>query len=139
MDMQGWLASLRPQIGVGTGTWHGRLGAAAMGVAAWSTPASAAPTSALICWRRPLDLARAHGGESMTLRLAMGELSWRDAVRVAELTEHSAHAAPGVLILNCLAENEARPLQGLCGLGRVDDAVWWCVQVHNGDARGVPF
>jgi hypothetical protein len=29
------------------------------------------------------------------------------------------------------------PLQGLCDLDRVNDVVEWCVQVHDGDVRGV--
>jgi hypothetical protein len=76
----------------------------------------------------------------MAMRLTMGELNWRVAMCTTELAEHGAHAAPGVLILGCLAEkNEARPLQGLCDLGGVDDVVGWCAQVHDGDVRGVPL
>jgi hypothetical protein len=58
--------------------------------------------------------------------------------RVVELAERGARAMPGGLLLGHPAEeNEARPLQGLRNLGGVDDAVEQCMQVHNGDVRGV--
>jgi hypothetical protein len=59
-------------------------------------------------------------------------------MRVVELAELGAHAAPVIFILSHLAEeNEARPFLGLCDLHGVDDVVEWCTQVHDGDARGV--
>jgi hypothetical protein len=59
-------------------------------------------------------------------------------MRIIELTERSAHVAPGVFILGHLAEdNEARPFQGLRDLDGVNDVVEWCAQVHDGDVRGV--
>jgi hypothetical protein len=79
VDVQSWLASLRPQLSrwCRDPTWPAvsayLLGAAASGVAAWSTTALAASTWAL-AWRwRPLDLdlAWACGRESMAALLAM--------------------------------------------------------------------
>jgi hypothetical protein len=68
----------------------------------------------------------------------MSELDRRVSMRVVELTERGARAAPVDLILSHLAEeDEARPLQGLGDPGGVDDAVKRCMQVHDGDARGV--
>jgi hypothetical protein len=62
----------------------------------------------------------------------------RSTLRIVELTERGAHAAPSIFILDHLAEeDDARPLQGLCNLDGVDDAVEWCAQVHDGDVRGV--
>jgi hypothetical protein len=60
------------------------------------------------------------------------------SMRVIELAKRGAHVAPGSLLPSRPAEeNEARPLQGLRDLGGVDDAVERCVQVHDGDIRGV--
>jgi hypothetical protein len=60
------------------------------------------------------------------------------SMHVVELTERGAHTMPVDLILSHLAEEyEARPLQGLRNLDRVNDVVEWCVQVHHGDVRGV--
>jgi phage head maturation protease len=68
----------------------------------------------------------------------MSKFNRRASMRVVELAEHGARSRLGVLILGHLAEeNEARPLQGLGDLGRVDDAVELFVQVHHGDVRGV--
>jgi hypothetical protein len=59
-------------------------------------------------------------------------------LRIIELAERGAHAAPGIFILGCLAEeDETRPFQGLRDLDGVDDVVEWCVQIHDGDVRGV--
>jgi hypothetical protein len=70
--------------------------------------------------------------------LAADKLIWHVSMRVVELAERGAHAMPDSLLLGRPAEeNEARPLQGLCDLGRVDDVVERCAQVHNGDVRGV--
>jgi hypothetical protein len=56
------------------------------------------------------------------------------SMRVVELAERGAHAAPGSLLVGRPAEeNEACPLQGLHNLGGVDDAVERCAQVHDGD------
>jgi hypothetical protein len=56
------------------------------------------------------------------------------SMRVIELEERGAHAAPGSLLLGRSAkENETRPLQGLRNSGGVDDAVERCVEVHDGD------
>jgi hypothetical protein len=70
MDVQGRLASLRLQ----PWRWRrdlawaassaGLLGAVASGVVAQSTTALSAPSAALACRWRPLDLARAHGDEA---------------------------------------------------------------------------
>jgi hypothetical protein len=50
-----------------------------------------------------------------------------DTLRVIELTEHGAHAAPSIFVLDHLAEeDEACPLQGLNDLDGVDDVVEWC-------------
>jgi hypothetical protein len=74
----------------------------------------------------------------MAAPLAMSKLDRRVLMRVVELVERGAHAAPGVFILGHLAEkNEARPFQGLCDLDGVDDVVEWCVQVHDGDVQGI--
>jgi hypothetical protein len=68
----------------------------------------------------------------------MSKLVWCTSLRVVELAEHGARSTLGVLVLGHLAEeNEACPLQGLGDPGRVDDAVEWCAQVHQGDVRGV--
>jgi hypothetical protein len=133
MDVQSRLASLRPQ----PWRWHrglawpassaSLLGAAASGVAAWSTTAQSALPTALACRRRPLDLARAHSSECMAAPLAMSELVRRISMRVVELAEHGAHAALGDFVLDHLAEkNKARSLQGLRNLDGVDDVVEWC-------------
>jgi hypothetical protein len=59
-------------------------------------------------------------------------------MRVVELTERGAHAAPGIFILGHLAEEDkAQTFQGHRDLDGVDDVVEWCVQVHNGDVRGI--
>jgi hypothetical protein len=144
MDVQSRLASLRLQ------PWHWHwhltwpaisaslLGTAASGVVAQSTTALSVPPIALACRRRPLDLAKAHGSESMAAPLAMSKLIRRISMRIIELAERGAHAAPSDFVLGYLAEkNKAHPLQGLCNLDRVDDVVEWCMQVHNGDVRGV--
>jgi hypothetical protein len=74
----------------------------------------------------------------MAAPLAMSELIRRISMRVVELTERGAHAAPGDFILGHLAEkNKARSLQGLRNLDGVDDMVEWCTQVHDGDVQGV--
>jgi hypothetical protein len=63
----------------------------------------------------------------MAAPLAMSKLVRRISMRVVELTEHGAHAAPGDFVLSHLAEkNEARPLQGLCNPGGVGNVVEWC-------------
>jgi hypothetical protein len=140
MDVQSRLGSLRPQ------PWHWHqdltrpaifaslLGAVASGVAAQSTTTLSAPPIALVCRRRPLDLARARNSESMATPLAMSKLISRVSTRVVELAECGAHAASGVFILGHLAkEDEARSLQGLYDLDGVDDMVEWCAQVNDGD------
>jgi hypothetical protein len=59
-------------------------------------------------------------------------------MHIIELAERGARAAPVDLILSHLAEeDEIRPLQGLGDPGGVDDVVERCVQVHDGDVRGV--
>jgi hypothetical protein len=74
----------------------------------------------------------------MAAPLAMSKLIRRVSMHVVELAERGAHATPVDLILSHLAEeNEARPLQGLRNLDGVDDVVEWCVQIHDGDVRGV--
>jgi hypothetical protein len=74
----------------------------------------------------------------MAALLAVDELIGRISMRVVELTERGAHVTPGDLFPGRPAEeNEARPLQGLCDPGGVDDAVERCAQVHDGDIRGV--
>jgi hypothetical protein len=74
----------------------------------------------------------------MAALLATDKLVWRISMCVIELAECGAHAAPGSLLLGHPAEkNEARPLQGLCNPGGVDDAIERCAQVHDGDVRGV--
>jgi hypothetical protein len=68
----------------------------------------------------------------------MSKLVGRVFMCIVELAEHSAHVAPGVFILGHLAEeNKVRPLQGLCDLDGVDEMVEWCMQVHDGDVRGI--
>jgi hypothetical protein len=63
---------------------------------------------------------------------------WHSTLRVVELTEHGAHAAPSIYILGHLAEeDEARPLQSLRNLDRIDDMVEWCIQVHDVNVQGV--
>jgi hypothetical protein len=144
MDVQSWLASLRPL----PWRWHrdltwpaisaSLLGAAASGVAAWSTTALSVPTMALACRRRPLDPAWARSSESMAAPLAMSDLNRRVSMCIVELTERGARAAPSVFILGHLAEeNKAHPFQGLYDLDGVDDMVKWCTQVHDGDVRDV--
>jgi hypothetical protein len=74
----------------------------------------------------------------MAALLATDKLVWRISMCIVELTERGAHAAPGSLLLGRPAkENEARLLQGLCNPGRVNDAVEWCAQVHDGNVQGV--
>jgi hypothetical protein len=52
--------------------------------------------------------------------------------------ERGTQATPGVFDVGHFAEEcEARPLQGLGDLDRVDGVVKWCAQVHDGDVRGV--
>jgi hypothetical protein len=76
----------------------------------------------------------------MAALLATNKLVRRVSMRVVELTERGAHATPVSFLLSRPAEeNEARPLQGLRNLGRVDDVVERCAQVHDGDVRGVPL
>jgi hypothetical protein len=59
-------------------------------------------------------------------------------MRVVELVERGSHAVSGVFILGHLAEeDEAHPLQGFGDLNGVDDMIDRCVQVHDGDIRGV--
>jgi hypothetical protein len=61
-------------------------------------------------------------------------------MRVVELAERSARAAPVGLVLSHLAkDNEACPLQGLGDPGMIDDAVEGSAQVHHGDVQGVPL
>jgi hypothetical protein len=68
----------------------------------------------------------------------MSKLNRRVSMCVVELAERGAHAALGVFILGHLAEeNKVCPFQGLCNLNGVDDMVEWCMQVHDGDVRGV--
>jgi hypothetical protein len=74
----------------------------------------------------------------MATLLAADKLVRRISMRVIELAEHGAHVTSGSLLPGRPAEeNEARPLQGLHDPGGVDDAVERCVQVHDGDVRGV--
>jgi hypothetical protein len=85
------------------------------------------PPIALACRWRPLDLARAHGDESMAALLATNKLVRRVSMCVVELVERGAHATPGSLLLGRPAEeNEPRPLQGLRNLGGIDDVVEQC-------------
>jgi hypothetical protein len=59
-------------------------------------------------------------------------------LHIVELAERGAHATLGIFILGRLAkEDETRPFQGLRDLDRVDDVVEWCMQIHDGDVRGV--
>jgi hypothetical protein len=70
----------------------------------------------------------------MAALLAMSKLIRRVSMHVVELTERGAHATPDGLLLGRLAEeDEARPLQGLRNLDRVDDVVERYTQVHDGD------
>jgi hypothetical protein len=63
---------------------------------------------------------------------------WRGALHGVKLTERGADAVPGVFIIGHLVkEGDAHPLQGLCGLDGVNGMVKWCVQVHDGNVRGV--
>jgi hypothetical protein len=74
----------------------------------------------------------------MAALLAADKLVRHVSMHVVELAERGAHAASCSLLLGRPAEeNEACPLQGLCNLGGVDDAVERCAQVHDGDVRGV--
>jgi hypothetical protein len=74
----------------------------------------------------------------MAALLAVDKLVRCVSMRVIELTERGAHATPDSLLLSRPAEeNEACPLQGLRNLGRVNDVVERCAQVHDGDVRGV--
>jgi hypothetical protein len=74
----------------------------------------------------------------MAALLATDKLAWRASMRVVELAERGARATPDSLLLGRPAEeDEARPLQGLCYPGEVDDVVERCAQVHDGDVRGV--
>jgi hypothetical protein len=74
----------------------------------------------------------------MAVPLAMNKFVRRVSMRVVELAERGAHATPDGLLLGRPAEeDEARPLQGLRNLGRIDDVVERCAQVHDGDVRGV--
>jgi hypothetical protein len=74
----------------------------------------------------------------MVALLAANKLVRRISMRIVELAERGAHAAPGSLLLGRPAEeNKARPLQGLRNPGGVDDTVEQCTQVHDGDVRGV--
>jgi hypothetical protein len=55
-------------------------------------------------------------------------------LRIIELMERGAHAAPSVYVLGYLVEeDDARLLQGLCDLDGVNHVVEWCMQVHDGD------
>jgi hypothetical protein len=68
----------------------------------------------------------------------MSELVRCISMCVVELAERGADAAPGDFVLGHLAEkNKARLLQGLRNLDGVDDVVEWCMQVHDGNVRGV--
>jgi hypothetical protein len=59
-------------------------------------------------------------------------------MRVVELAERGARAAPVGLVLSHLAEeDETRLLQGLGDPGGVDDAAEGCAQVQHRDVRGV--
>jgi hypothetical protein len=99
-----------------------QLGTAALHVVTWSTAALSAPSTASICRWRPLDLARACGGEAAPQ--ATSEFGRRASTRVVELTERGARMAPVDLVLSHLAEEgEMRPLQGLGDPGGVDDTV----------------
>jgi hypothetical protein len=98
--------------------------------------ALSAPSTALACRWRPLDLARAHGDEAAPR--VMSKLDRCVSMHVVELAERGARTALVDLILSHLAkEYEARPLQGLRNLDGVDDAVKWCAQVHHSDVRGI--
>jgi hypothetical protein len=95
--------------------WHasstGLLGAAASGVAAQSTTALSAPSTALARRWRSLDLAWAHGSMAMATLRVMSKFHRHASLRVVELTELGAHSVLGVLVLGHLAEeNEMRPL-----------------------------
>jgi hypothetical protein len=116
MDVQSWLASLRPQ----PWRWHrdltwpaiptSLLVAAASGVASRRMTALSAPTMALACRRRLLDPAWARSGESMAAPLVMSKLDRCVYMCVVELVERSARAAPGVFILGHLAEENKASL-----------------------------
>jgi hypothetical protein len=94
--------------------------------------ALSAPSATLACRWRSLDLARVRGSEAMATPRVMNKFNQRASMRVVELAEHGARSTLGVLVLGHLAEeNEARPLQGFCNPGGVDDVVEWCVQVHH--------
>jgi hypothetical protein len=58
---------------------------------------------------------------------AMSFSSQRSTLHIVELTERGTHATPIIYVLDHLAEEDnARPLQGLCDLDRVNDVVEWC-------------
>jgi hypothetical protein len=70
----------------------------------------------------------------MAALLAANKLVRHVSMCVIELAERGAHATLDSLLLGRPAkENEARPLQGLCDPGGVDDVVKRCAQVHDGD------
>jgi hypothetical protein len=77
------------------------LGAAASGIAARSMTAMSAPSAALACRWRPLDLARAHGNNA-TPRV-MSKLNRCVSMHVVELAEGGARSTPVDLILSHLA------------------------------------
>jgi hypothetical protein len=63
----------------------------------------------------------------MAALLAMDKLVQCVSMRVVELAERGAHTTPDSLLLGRPAEeDEARPLQGLCYPGGVDDVVERC-------------
>jgi hypothetical protein len=85
------------------------LGAAASGVAAQSTATLSAPSMALACRWRPLDLAEARGGKAAPW--VMSKLGRCVFMHVVELAERGARTTPVGLVLRHLAEeNETRPL-----------------------------
>jgi hypothetical protein len=117
MDVQGRLANLRLQPWLRRQDWTrpvrsaGLLGTGTSGFTARSAAALSAPPKARACRWRPLDLAKARGIESTATLLAADMLIRRISMRVIELAEPGAHAAPGSLLLGHPdGENEARPL-----------------------------
>jgi hypothetical protein len=81
VDVQSWRAGLKLQ----PCRWRwdlawpassaNLLGAATSGIAARSTTTLSAPSVALACRWRSLDLARAHGSEAMAARWVMSKLN----------------------------------------------------------------
>jgi hypothetical protein len=114
MDVQGRLASLRSLLNC-----RGQIlmcpAASACSLGTASTIVARSMTVAAVPF------------QSLTAPQSMGWLGRRNSMRVVELAEHDAYAASGVFMLGHLAEeDEARPLQGLGDLDRVNDMIERC-------------